>query len=131
MSLGRIILHQVLNPLIFILIAAAATSIAIGEAKDAVFIFLVILINSALGTYQEYNTEKSAAGLQQMLRITARVRRNGREMKRMRPGRGAQENGQWTSRGDGMDIIGCIRLFQYYRVCFIPGNTLFYPSCFR
>lgn len=79
-SLGRIILHQVLNPLIFILIAAAVASIAIGEAKDAVFIFLVILINSALGTYQEYNAEKSAAGLQQLLKITARVRRNGREM---------------------------------------------------
>jgi magnesium-transporting ATPase (P-type) len=79
-SLGRIILHQVVNPLIFILIAAAVASIAIGEAKDAVFIFLVILINGALGTFQEYNAEKSAAGLQQLLRITARVRRGNREM---------------------------------------------------
>jgi magnesium-transporting ATPase (P-type) len=62
-SLLQIILHQLLNPLIFILIAAAVASIAIGEEKDALFIFLVIFINSALGAYQEYNAEKSASSL--------------------------------------------------------------------
>lgn len=79
-SLMQIILHQLINPLIFILIAAAVASIAIGEGKDAVFIFLVILINSALGTYQEYNAEKSAAGLQKLLKIKAKVRRDGKEV---------------------------------------------------
>ncbi|MFO8054204.1 MAG: HAD-IC family P-type ATPase, partial [Bacteroidales bacterium] len=79
-TLWQIILHQMLNPLIFILVAAAVASIAIGEPKDAVFIFLVILINSALGAYQEYNAEKSAAGLQKLLRINARVRREGKEI---------------------------------------------------
>lgn len=78
-TLWQIILHQVLHPLIFILIAAAAASIAIGEAKDAVFIFLVILINSGLGAYQEYNAEKSAASLQSVLKIKARVKRNNKE----------------------------------------------------
>ncbi len=79
-TLGQIILHQLLNPLIFILIAAAVASIFIGEGKDAVFIFLVILINSALGTYQEYNAEKSASSLQKLMKIKARVRRNGSEI---------------------------------------------------
>jgi len=78
-SLWSIILHQLINPLIFILLAAAIASIAIGEAKDAVFIFLVILINSVLGTYQEYNAEKSAEGLKSLLKIKARVRRNGKD----------------------------------------------------
>src|SRR6056297_3050222 len=63
-TLLQIILHQLINPLIFILLAAAVASIAIGEAKDAAFIFLVILINSGLGAYQEYNAEKSAQSLQ-------------------------------------------------------------------
>ncbi|MFO7657600.1 MAG: HAD-IC family P-type ATPase, partial [Bacteroidales bacterium] len=54
-------------------------SVAIGEAKDAIFIFLVIFINSGLGTYQEYNAEKSAAGLQSMIKIKARVKRDGKE----------------------------------------------------
>ncbi|MCK7520635.1 MAG: hypothetical protein MZV64_24540 [Ignavibacteriales bacterium] len=58
-----------MNPLIFILMAAALVHpIAIGEGKDAIFILLVILINGALGTYQEYNAEKSAAGLQNLFR---------------------------------------------------------------
>lgn len=78
-SLLQIILHQVLNPLIFILVAAAIASVAIGEGKDAIFIFLVIFINSALGTYQEFNAEKSANSLQKLMRIIARVRRSGNE----------------------------------------------------
>lgn len=78
-TLLQIILRQLLNPLIFILIAAAIVSIAIGEGKDAVFIFIVIFINCALGSYQEYNAEKSASSLQQMMRIKARVRRDGKE----------------------------------------------------
>jgi len=78
-TLMQIILHQVLNPLIFILVAAAAASIAIGEGEDAIFIFLVIFINSALGTYQEYNAERSASGLQNLMKIKARVRRDDKE----------------------------------------------------
>jgi magnesium-transporting ATPase (P-type) len=79
-TLLKIILHQILNPLIFILVAAAIASVAIGEGKDAIFIFLVILINSALGTYQEFNAERSAAGLQNLLKIKARVKRGGKEV---------------------------------------------------
>jgi len=78
-SLWSIILHQLLNPLIFILIAAAVASIVIGEGKDAIFIFLVIIINSALGTFQEYNAERSAESLQKMMKIKARVKREGKE----------------------------------------------------
>ncbi len=76
-TVWEILLHQVLNPLIFILIAAAVASLAIGELTDAVFILLVIVINSGLGAYQEYNAEKSAASLQKMLKINARVLRLG------------------------------------------------------
>ena len=78
-TLIQIILHQLLNPLIFILVAAAAASVAIGEGKDAIFIFLVIFINSALGTYQEFNAERSASSLQKLMKIKARVRRDGKE----------------------------------------------------
>jgi P-type E1-E2 ATPase len=67
------------NPLIFILIAAAVASIAIGEGKDAIFIILVIFINSALGTYQEFNAERSANSLQKLMKIKARVRRDDKE----------------------------------------------------
>ena len=76
----EIIAHQLINPLIFILIAAGIVSIVIGEAKDAIFIFLVILINSLLGAYQEFNAEKSASSLQKLLKIKARVQRDGKEV---------------------------------------------------
>ena len=78
-TLMQIILHQLVNPLIFILIAAAVASIAIGEGKDAIFIILVIFINSALGTYQEFNAERSANSLQKLMKIKARVRRDDKE----------------------------------------------------
>ncbi|HSM74272.1 MAG TPA: HAD-IC family P-type ATPase [Desulfobacterales bacterium] len=78
-TIWAILLHQVLNPLIFILAAAAVASVAIGEVTDAAFILIVIALNSSLGTYQEYQAEKSAASLQRLLKIRARVRRDGRE----------------------------------------------------
>ncbi len=78
-TIWKIILHQLINPLIFILIAAAVASILIGEGKDAIFIFLVIFINSGLGTFQEYNAEKSAESLKSLLKIKARIKRNDKE----------------------------------------------------
>ena len=78
-TLFEIILRQIMSPLIFILIASAIASILIGEGKDAIFIFLVIFINSAIGTFQEHNAEKSASTLQKLMKIKARVRREGKE----------------------------------------------------
>jgi magnesium-transporting ATPase (P-type) len=78
-SFWSIVLHQFLSPLIYILIAAAVVSLMIGEVTDAVFIFIVLLINAGLGTYQEYRAEQNAAALQRMLKIYATVRRDGQE----------------------------------------------------
>ncbi len=74
-----IFLHQFLSPLIYILLAAGAISLLIGEFTDALFIFAVILLNALLGTFQEWKAEKSAAALQVLLRSIARVRRAGVE----------------------------------------------------
>jgi magnesium-transporting ATPase (P-type) len=76
-TLAVIFLHQFLSPLIYILLAAGAVSIVIGDAKDAAFIFGVVLLNAGLGAFQEWKAEKSAASLQLLLRILARVRRDG------------------------------------------------------
>ncbi len=79
-TIWGVLLQQLLHPLIFILAAAALASLLIGEFVDALFILLVIVLNTSLGAYQEYQAEKSAAGLQQLLKITTRVRRDGMEM---------------------------------------------------
>lgn len=78
-SLWKIVLHQVLNPLIFVLLAACVASLFIREYTDAIFILIVIVLNSALGAYQEYNAEKSASALQNLLKIKSRVKRDNQE----------------------------------------------------
>ena len=72
-----IFLHQFLSPLIYILLAAGVVAILMGDVTDAAFIFGVVLLNAGLGTFQEWKAERSAASLQQLLRIAARVRRDG------------------------------------------------------
>ena len=78
-TLFKILIHQILNPLIFILLIAALASVFIGEVTDAIFILIVIVLNSALGGYQEFKAERSAASLQNMLKIKTRVRRDNTE----------------------------------------------------
>jgi magnesium-transporting ATPase (P-type) len=76
-----IFLRQFKSPLIYILLAAGVLSIAFEDWTDAFFIFLVILLNSGIGSVQEWKAEKSAAALQRMLKIYARVKRGGKEEK--------------------------------------------------
>jgi magnesium-transporting ATPase (P-type) len=78
-TLAAILLHQFLSPLIYILLAAAAVAIALRDFTDAGFILAVVLLNAGLGTFQEWRAEQSAAGLQKLLKVIARVRRDGVE----------------------------------------------------
>lgn len=78
-SVWRILLRQILNPLIYILLAAAALALATGDLTDAVFVVIVVAVNAGLGTYQEYGAERNAAALQNLVRVQARALRGGRE----------------------------------------------------
>lgn len=75
-SLAIIVLRQFMNPLIYILLIAGVVSLLVGDLKDAFFILAVIAINAALGAYQEWRAEQSAAALQSLLTVRAKVRRN-------------------------------------------------------
>lgn len=78
-TLGAVVLHQFRSPLIYILLTAALVSLVLRDFVDAGFITLIVVFNAALGTFQEWKAEQSAAGLQQLLRVRARVRRAGTE----------------------------------------------------
>lgn len=78
-SIFLIFIRQFLNPLIYILIFAGSISLFLKEFTDAFFIFGAIFFNSILGAWQENKAEKSAAALQNFLKIKTRVRRNGVE----------------------------------------------------
>lgn len=75
--LWRIFLHQFQSPLIYVLLVAAIASIMLDDIKDAILIGIILLINAVLGTWQEYKAEENAAALQDMVKVKARVKRNG------------------------------------------------------
>lgn len=77
-TLLRIFLSQFLNPLIYVLIAAAIVSLFTGDSGDAIFITAIITINAILGTYQEARAENSAKALREMVKVMSRVRRNNK-----------------------------------------------------
>jgi magnesium-transporting ATPase (P-type) len=72
----KIFLAQFLNPLIYVLLIASVVTIILQEYTDAIFIGIVLLLNAFIGTIQEYKAEKSAAALQQMVKVIAKVRRD-------------------------------------------------------
>lgn len=76
-SLLAVFLGQFRNPLIYLLLAAALVSVAIGEATDAILILAVLLINAVVGTFQEWKAESSARALESMVPTRAVVLRDG------------------------------------------------------
>ena len=76
-ALISIILHQFLDPLIYVLLFAAILSAAIGAFADTVFIFVVLIVNATIGTIQEHSAQRSAASLQRMVTRNAKAQRSG------------------------------------------------------
>lgn len=72
-----IFLRQFNSPLIYVLAAAAAVSVVVGEVRDAFFIGVVLVVNAAIGAWQEWQAERSNQSLQQLLRVRATVWRDG------------------------------------------------------
>ncbi len=75
-------LKQLSDPMIIILLCAAAVSgvIAVLEGEsfaDVIIILAVVLINAVLGVYQESKAEHAIEALQQMSAATSKVLRNG------------------------------------------------------
>ena len=79
-SAWMLFLGQFKSILILVLILAAALAAFIGDAKDAIVILTVVLLNAVFGFYQEHQAGQSLAALKDMLPTRARVRREGAEM---------------------------------------------------
>ncbi|QVL48796.1 MAG: cation-translocating P-type ATPase [Thiocapsa sp.] len=71
-------LDQFRNLLVIVLLFAAALAWTIGDLKDAVVILIVVILNAALGFYQEHRAERTLSTLKAMVAVRARVRRDGR-----------------------------------------------------
>ena len=81
-------LAQFADPLVYLLLAAIAVSVAAwglegadGVPFEAVVIAVIVLANGVLGFVQERHAEEAVAALQRMAAATAGVLRDGREMR--------------------------------------------------
>ena len=82
-SLLRRFLEQLADPMILILLAAAAVSGVLAYLQgdsytDVIIILAVVLVNAVLGVYQENKAEKAIEALQEMSAASSRVLRDGK-----------------------------------------------------
>jgi P-type Mg2+ transporter len=76
-----VLLAQFRSPIVLILLAAATTSLFLGDRTDALIILTIILVSALLGFWQEHGAAKAVASLLALVRVTSTVWRDGRPMK--------------------------------------------------
>jgi P-type Ca2+ transporter type 2C len=84
----RKLLAQFANPLVYLLLAAVAVSLAAWALDgadeipyEAIVILAIVVLNAVLGFVQEARAEQAVAALQRMAAATAGVVRDGRELR--------------------------------------------------
>jgi len=75
-SLVMRLLDQMKDPMVIVLIAAAAISGLFNEIADMVIILVVVILNAVLGCFQESKAEHAIEALQKMSAPHTKVRRN-------------------------------------------------------
>ncbi len=76
-SLLALFFAQLRDMLIYVLLGAAVVTLLIGEYVDSIIIIVVVLLNAAIGVFQENKAEKAIEALQQLTTPHSLVRRDG------------------------------------------------------
>ena len=96
-SVAERMLSQLMDPLIYVLLAAGGISVFLGERGDAVIIAAVVLLNATVGVIQEGKAQKALESLKKLTTRKALVRRDGDG----RGGAGAGRQGAFKCRSAG------------------------------
>jgi len=79
-DLWRVYLAPIFNFLIVILIISGTAVILLGSPEEAIFTFIVVIVNSAMAILQQYRARKAIKSLRQISSLTSRVIRDGNEI---------------------------------------------------
>lgn len=79
-SAWTILFNQLKSPLVYIILAAAAISLALGEFGDFAIIMVVVVIDVILGFVQEYQAQQTYMVLKDLLKPTTTVVRSGQRV---------------------------------------------------
>ncbi len=79
-SIFKMILSEISSPIEIILLVTIVISFLLGEVVDGLVIAFIVVIDVCMGTYQEYKAMKSADELSKMIKVNAKVIRDGKEV---------------------------------------------------
>ncbi len=109
-SSWTILLSQLRSPLVYIILAAALVSLAVGEYGDFGIIMAVVVIDAVLGFIQEYQAQQTYTALKRLLKPTTTVLRDGQraevEVHELVPGDLVLLNAGERIPGDGILLEG-------------------------
>lgn len=77
----RRVVTQLRDPLVLVLLAAAALTVATGDWADASVILLVVVVNTTVGVAQEVKADQAVTALSQLTAPEARVLRDGQQQR--------------------------------------------------
>lgn len=73
----RILLHQLADPIVYVLLAAAVLAILIGKVADSFVVLAVVVLNTTIGFVQEMRATQAIEALSRMVPQNATVLRDG------------------------------------------------------
>lgn len=80
-SIFKIFIDEFKDPIVILLLFAILASFLVGETVDAIAIFLIVLVDVIMGTYQENKANNTAEALAKLVTVKTKVIREGKIIK--------------------------------------------------